>query len=127
MNAIQLITVAVLTDASGDSSATINPQPGRFLQMRYVPDGTAPLDTGTDIDLTGATTGFVYLNHDNIGTSAYDRAVRYPTSALDGSASLYAATGEPVEDFGYVGGESLTFTVANGGNAKSGTFYFWFG
>ena len=127
MDSINLVTVAVTTDASGDFSATLNAAPGRFLQMQYTPDGSSPLDTGADIDLAGTTSGFVYLNHDNIGTTAYAKSIRYPVSALDGSASLYAGAGEPVEDYGYVGGESLTFTVASGGNAKAGTFYFWFG
>lgn len=127
MSNIQLITVAATTDGDGDYTTTLHVQSGRLLQMRYVPDGTSPLATGADIDLVGATTGFVYINQDNIGTSAYDMSPRVATSANDGSASLFAAAGEPVEAVAYVCGEPLTFTVSNGGDTKSGTFYFWIG
>lgn len=123
----QMISVAVATDGSGAFSKTIQPSGGRFLQMRYVPDGSSPLDTGSDIDLAGATSGYVYLNQDNIGTSAYELAPRQATSDETGAALLYAAAGEAVTDFIYLAGEPLTFTVANGGDTKSGTFYFWFG
>lgn len=123
----QLITVSVTTDASGDYSKVLQPRPGRLLQVRYVPDDSTPLDTGADIDLVGTTSGFIYINQDNIGTSAYSISPRVATHGVDGTASLYAAGGEPVEDFAYLGGESLTFTVANGGNVLSGTFFLWFG
>lgn len=124
---VQLITVSVTTDASGDFSATITPQGGRLLQYRYVPNGSSPLDTGTDIDLVGATTGVVLVNQDDIGTSAFTKAPRQATHDATGAASLYASGGEPVEGYIFTGGEPLSFTVANGGNALSGTFYFWFG
>jgi hypothetical protein len=124
---VQLITVAITTDASGDFSKDIQPQSGRLLQCRYVPDGVSPLDTGADLDIVGATTGFVYVNQDDIGTSAFTKAPRQPTHDATGAASLYAATGEPVEDHMFVGGEALTVTIANGGNTLSGNLYLWIG
>lgn len=124
---IQMIAVAAATNGSGAYSKTLQPAPGRLLQMRYVPDGSTPLDTGADITLTGATSGYVYLNQANIGTSAYELAPRQATSDETGAALLYAAAGEAVTDFLYLAGEPLTFAVANGGSAKAGTFYFWFG
>lgn len=127
MNVPRLFTVAVLTSAGGAFTTNLEGAVGRLLQYRYVPHASTPLDTNVDIDLVGATTGFIYINQDNIGTSAFEKAPRKPTHDELGVASLYAAAGEPVEDFPYAGGESLTFTVANGGNAKAGTFYFWFG
>jgi hypothetical protein len=122
-----LITVPVVTNASGAFSTTLNVPQSRLVQYRYVPDATNPLDTGADIDLTGATSGFVYINQDDIGTSAFSKSPRYPTHDLAGAASLYAAGGEPVEGYGWCGPEPLTFAVANGGNVLRGTFYFWFG
>lgn len=127
MNNATLVTVAVLTSAGGAFSTPIVAPRGRLLQYRYVPDGSNPLDTGADIDLAGATTGFVYINQDNIGTSAFQKLPRHATHDETGVASLYAAAGEPVEGCMHCGGEQLTFTVANGGNAKRGTFFFWFG
>lgn len=124
---IQLITVSVTTDASGDYSATIQPAGARLLQYRYVPDGTTPLATDADLDVVGATTGLIFVDQDNIGTAAFTKAPRQATHDVTGAASLYAETGEPVEDYVWVGGEPLTVTVSNGGSAASGTFYFWFG
>jgi hypothetical protein len=124
---IQLIAVAVTTNASGAFSKVIQPSSGRLLQYRYVPDGTSPLDTGADLDVVGTTTGFVYVNQDNIGTSAFSKLPRMATHDETGTASLYAAGGEPVEDKMAVGGETMTVTIANGGNTLRGTFYFWFG
>lgn len=124
---VQLIVVPVVTSAGGDFSKVIQPSSGRLLQYRYVPNGGSPLDTGADLDVVGTTSGFVYVNQDNIGTSAFSKAPRMPTHDETGAASLYAAGGEPVEDHMAVGGESLTVTIAQGGNALRGTLYFWFG
>ena len=122
-----LHTVSVTTDASGDASKTITGARGRLLQYRYVKPGANELATGADIDLVGAITGIVLIGQDDIGTSSFTKAPRQATHDTTGAASLYAAAGEPVEDYIWVHGEDLTFTVAQGGNAKSGTFYFWFG
>lgn len=123
---MSLHTVEVTTDASGDFSTVIRGVRGRFKQMRYVPDGTNPLDTGADLDVVGSKSGLVLVNQDNIGTSAYTIAPRQPTHDATGAASLYAAAGEPVEAEIYVHGEDLDFTIASGGDTLSGTFYFWF-
>jgi hypothetical protein len=123
---MQMITVPVTTDAGGDFETTLRGHWGAFLQARYIPDATNPLDTGTDVDLVGATTGLVLLDIATLGTSAATFAPRQATHGVDGSASLYAAAGEPVEDYVTVYGEDLTFTIANGGNTLSGTFYLWF-
>lgn len=118
-------TIAIATDGSGDFTTTIRGAgPGRFLQWRYIPN---TMDTGADMDLVGATTGVVLINMDNLGTSNFTKCARQPTSDVLGAASLYAAAGEPVEDFIYIGVEDLTLTVAQGGASKAGTLYLWFG
>lgn len=114
----------ILTDASGDWTQTISPRAGQFRQYRYVPDATSALDTGADLDIAGAQSGFVYANQDNIGTSAFQKVPRYATSDETGTASLYAAAGEPVEGVMSVA-EPITATIANGGNAKKGVLYVW--
>jgi hypothetical protein len=93
-------------------------------QYRYVPHASTPVDTGGDLDMVGAQTGFVYINQDNIGTSAFQKVPRYATHDETGTASLYAAGGEPVEGLMMVA-EALTATIASGGDAKKGTLYVW--
>lgn len=122
MSEPQVITVSVTTDASGDASKTTPRVNGRILHYRYVPAASNELDTGADLDIVGAVTGIVIANQDNIGTSAFTKCPRQPTHDATGAASLYAAAGEPVEDYMWVN-EPLTLTIASGGNAKSGTFY----
>jgi hypothetical protein len=124
---ISLHTVAITTDGSGDYTQATCDIAGAILQYRYVPDGTSPLATGADLDIVGSTTGLVVVNQDNIGTSAFTKAPRQATHDDTGAASLYAAAGEPVESFIYVCGESLTVTIAEGGDTKSGTLYLWTG
>lgn len=114
----------ILTSASGAWTQTIATKHGKFMQYRYVPDGTSPLDTNGDLDITGAQSGFVYANQDNIGTSAFQKLPRYATADETGAASLYAAGGEPVEGVMAVA-EPITATIANGGNALKGVLYIW--
>lgn len=121
-------TIAVTTDSAGAFTGfTAGKVSGRVLQYRYVPDGTSPLDTGADLDITGEDTGVVVANQDNIGTSAFTKAPRQATHDETGAASLYAAAGEPVEDYIAVHGERLKLVIASGGNVKSGTFHIWIG
>jgi hypothetical protein len=122
---VNIVTIPVVTSAGG--AFTIELTVSGFLQQyRYVPDGGTPLDTGADVTLVGKTSGFSYLNLVNIGTTAFQRLPRHATSDEQGVASLYAVAGEPIEDRMYSGPEILTFTVAQGGATKLGTFYLWF-
>jgi len=114
----------ILTATGGAWSQTITPRPGHLRQYRYVPHASTPVDTGGDLDLVGAQTGFVYINQDNIGTTAFQKVPRYATSDETGTASLFAAAGEPVEGVMAVA-EPLTATIASGGDAKKGTLYVW--
>ena len=122
---VTVVTIPVTVSAGGAFTVEINVS-GFLHQIRYVPDGTNPLDTGADVTLVGKTTGFSYLNLANIGTSAFQKLPRYATTDEQGVASLYAAAGEPVEDRMWAGPEILTFTIAQGGTSKLGTFYLWF-
>jgi hypothetical protein len=120
---MQRHVIPVTTDASGDFTGYTPNVSGRVLQVRYVPDGTSPLDTGADLDITGETSGVVVANHDNIGTSAFTRVYRQKTHSETGAELLYAASGEPVEEYVYLVGERLKLVIAQGGEAKSGTFH----
>ena len=114
----------ILTNASGAWSATISPKAGKLTQYRYVPHASTPVDTNGDLDVVGAQTGFVYVNQDNIGTTAFQKLPRYATHDETGTASLYAAGGEPVEGLMSVA-EPITASIVNGASTKSGTLYLW--
>lgn len=116
--------INILTNSSGAFSQTFHPRAGHFRQYRYVPDATTPLDTGADLDVAGAHSGFVYVNQDNIGTTAFQKLPRYATADETGTASLYAAGGEPVEGVMAVA-EPITVTIANGASTKKGVLYIW--
>jgi hypothetical protein len=119
---------AVTTNASGAatvySDAICN---GVVHQVRYVPHGSTPLDTGADVDLTGEVSGLVVLDQDNIGTAAYTVAPRQATHTTAAVAALYAAGGTAVLAPVAVAGERLKLVVASGGDTKSGTYYVWVG
>lgn len=112
-------TIPVTTDASGDFTTTKR-MAGLFLQLRYIPDGSSPLDTGADLDIVEDDTGIVVANHDDIGTSAFTRVYRQLISAIDGTEST------TVYDYIALSGQT-TLTIANGGNTLSGTFYIYMG
>jgi hypothetical protein len=116
--------LTLTVNSSGDATVyTAEPVTGRVLQLRYVPDGTAPLDTGADVAITGEVTGVAIATLTDIGTSAFTKVPRQATHGVDGSASLYAAAGEPVEEPVYLAGERVKVIVAQGGNAKTGTLF----
>lgn len=125
---VKLYTIAVTTNTSGAYTGyTDDPINGPVLQIRYVPDGSNALDTGSDLDIVGESTGIVVSNKDNIGTSAFTVAPRQATHDNLHAASLYAAGGEPVEDYIFICGERLKLDIAQGGDTKEGTFYIWVG
>lgn len=122
-----LHTIDITTDAAGDFSAATVDIEGAILQMRYVKAAANDLDANWDLTIAGTKTGLPIAAIVNITAATQGWAPRQATHATDGTASLYAAAGEPVEAPIYVGGESLTVTVADGGNVQSGTLYIWTG
>jgi hypothetical protein len=101
---------------------------GHVSRIRYVPDGSTPLDTGADLTITEDATGAAILIAANIGTTAVEWNPRPPTHAQgDGAALLYAGAGQPV---GSANGapvfqSRIKVVVAQGGNTKLGTLYVW--
>lgn len=124
---VERIEIAVTTDASGDFTGYSGVVQGRVLQIRYIPDGSSPLDTGADVTITAEDSGVVVLNQANIGTSAYTVAPRQASHDTAGAASLYAAGGEPVETPILVAQERIKLVVANGGDTLSGVFHLYVG
>ena len=113
-------TVSVTTAADGSATAytptTVN---GRILSIQYV---KTDFDNGVDFTITTETTGQGLWTDTNVNASE-TVCPRQPTHDAVGAASLYAAGGEPVEDFIYVADERVKIVIAQGGNVKTGTFY----
>lgn len=119
----QRISIAVTTDASGNATAFSNEVlTGRIINVIYVPDGTIPYANTVDLVMTGEVSGVGILTQSNL-SGAFTSAPRQPTHGnADGSASLYAAAGTAVNDHVYIANERIKITLAQGGNAKTGTF-----
>ena len=111
-------TVALTTDASGDVTGYTNTVTGRVIAVIYTKDDFA---AGVDFTITSETTGQNIWTESDVNASK-TVAPRQPTHDRAGVASLYAAAGEPVEDHIYVALERIKIVVAQGGNAKSGSF-----
>lgn len=122
MSKNELIRVPIVTDALGAFTYDTGPVNGTIDWYRYVP-GASGLDVNWDLDIVGKISGVVVANHDNLAVTAATFAPRQATHAIDGSASLYAGAGEPVEDKIGIADEQLTVTIAQGGNVKSGTLF----
>lgn len=119
MSNLRRETVTITTDASGDGTGYTGTVTGTIRSIRYVKTDYA---TGVDMTITGETTGIAIVtltNYDASGT-VYPRAATHDTT---GAASLYAAGGTAVNDHIPVVNERVKIVVAQGGNAKTGTFY----
>ncbi len=113
-------------DASGNATVYSDRlATGVVAQIRYVPDGTSPLDTGADLTITGEVSGLPIATLTNIGTSATGWAPRQATHSTAGAAALYAAAGTAVNDRIAIAGERIKVAVAQGGVSKTGTLYIW--
>lgn len=119
MSYVERHVVEVTTDENGDAEAYTPVVTGRIHTIAYVKDDFAD---GVDFTITAEATGETIWDEDNVNASAV-RAPRQATHATDGTASLYAGGGEPVEDYVAVAKDRVKIVVANGGNAKSGTFH----
>jgi hypothetical protein len=88
--------VPVTTSAGGAATGYTPTVDGKVQAIRYVPDGTSPLDTDADITVTGEASGIPILSATNIGTSATQWYPRAPIVDSSNAAGLYAAGGEAV-------------------------------
>ena len=113
-----------LTVSAGGAATVYTSEPvnGRVLQLRYVPDGTSPLDTGADLTITGEVTGVAIATLTNIGTSALTKVPRQATHGVTGTALVYASTDAVAEPV-YLAGERIKVVVAQGGTSKIGTLF----
>lgn len=113
-------TVSVTTASDGSATAyTDKAVTGRVLSIQYVKTDYA---NGVDFAITSETTGQGLWTESNVNASAI-RCPRQPTHDAVGVASLFAAAGEPVEDYIFLANERVKIVLAQGGDTKSGTFY----
>ena len=111
--------VTITTDAGGDGTGYTPVITGRIQAIHYAKTDYA---AGVDFTITAEATGETIWTESNVNASA-TRAPRQATHATDGTASLYAAAGEPVEDYIAVAEDRVKIVVAQGGDTKSGTFH----
>lgn len=112
-------TVTVTTDADGDAVAyTDRPVTGEIVNVIYAKTDFA--DT-VDFEVTLEDSGLSVWDEDNV-TASKTVAPMQPAHSQAGAALLYADSGEPVTRPIYAATERVKFTIAGGGNTKSGTF-----
>ena len=115
-------TVTVTTDGTGVATAhTSGPVlKGRVRLIAYTKVDFA---NGVDFTITTEDTGQNLWVEQNVNASK-TISPRQATHAIDGTASLYVALGEPAEDHILVVNERIKIVIAQGGSETSGTFEF---
>jgi hypothetical protein len=113
-------SVVVTTAADGSAAVNTVALRGRLVSIHYVKDDFAD---GVDFDLVSDQTGQVLWDEDDVNASK-TVAPRQPIHTTGGVAAVYAGAGEPVLDYIRLCEESVLITIADGGNATSGTFVF---
>lgn len=116
---IRRFVVSATVDASGDAEVYSPVIRGKIVSIRYVKTDFAD---GVDFVITGETSGQTLWSEEAVNASA-TRHPRAPTHSTAGTAAVYAADGEAVNDMIALADERIKIVVGDGGNAKSGTFH----
>ena len=111
--------VTLTTNSSGAATGYTPVITGRIISIQYVKDDFA---TGVDFAITLEATGQGLWSQSDVNASA-TVAPRQPTHDNAGAASLYASTGEPVEDYIVAVEDRVKIAITNGGDTKGGTFH----
>jgi hypothetical protein len=115
------VSATVTTDSKGAGTGyTEFLEFGRVDTIRYVKNNFAD---GQTITVTNDDTGDTIWTESAVNASA-TRRPRGATHTTAGAAAVYAAAGEPVLDKIPICNTRIKIVVANGGDSKSGTFYF---
>ena len=111
------VSVAVVTDESGEAVVYTPALNGMIRSVRYVKPDSGGLDNDSDIDIVTDKGAVVVWDKDNLATSA----VIYPmVPAQDNKGADVAGSYAPIP----VCDERIKITVAKGGDAGAGTFEF---
>lgn len=121
------ITMTVTTAADGTATALSAVRvSGEIHQIEYVKDtasaGANAYANGVDFTITGNKTGVNLWTQADVNASAVV-APRQPTHSQAGVASLYAAGGTGVQSRVALANDQIRIAIAQGGNAKVGTFH----
>lgn len=114
--------VTLTTAADGTVTGYTPRTSGKIHQIEYVKDGVNGFANGVDFTVTGEATGVGIWAESDVNASAV-RSPRLATHTPAGAASLYAAGGTPVQDKIGLANDRVKIAVAQGGNAKVGTFH----
>jgi len=111
--------VTVTTAADGTATAYSPRLAGKIHQIEYVKTDFA---NGVDFTITGEATGVNLWTESDVNASAV-RAPRQATHSQVGAAALFAAGGTAVQDRVALASDRVKIVIAQGGNAKTGTFH----
>lgn len=114
----EIHTVTLTTNSSGVVTGYTPVVTGKVFSVIYIKDNWA---SGVDFTITTETTAQGLWTESDVNASTAV-APRQPTHDAIGAASLYAAAGEPVEDYIYAVNERIKIAIASGGNVRDGTF-----
>lgn len=111
--------VTLTTAADGTVTGYTPRVAGVLHSIRYVKGDFAD---GVDFTITSEATGETLWTESDVNASksCYPRAATHSNA---GVAALYAAGGVAVLDKIALGGDRVKIAIAQGGNAKSGTFH----
>lgn len=116
------LRVPITTAADGTATAYSARFSGKIHQIEYVKDGANGFANGVDFTITGEKTGIGLWAQNDVNATAVV-APRQPTHTQLGAAALYAAGGTAVQDKIALGNDRVKIVIAQGGNAKAGTFH----
>lgn len=111
--------VTITTAADGTATGYSPVISGEIMQIEYVKNDFA---NGVDFTITGEDTGIGIWTQADVNASAVV-APRQPTHSQAGVAALYAASGTGVLAPIAIARDRVKIAIAQGGNAKSGTFH----
>lgn len=111
--------VTVTTAADGSATAYTPRLSGKLNAVHYVKTDFAD---GVDFTITSEATGQGIWTDTNVNASEIVQP-RAPTHDQAGAALLYASGGTAVADRLALANDRVKIVIAQGGNAKSGTFH----
>lgn len=113
------IKVNVNTAADGTATAYSPRLSGKIDSLAYL---KTDFVDGVDFTITTELGGEQVWVESNVNAATVRRP-RAPVHSQAGVAALYAAGGTAILDRIGIGNDRLKFVIAQGGNAKSGSFY----
>lgn len=115
---IRKFTVPAVTDGSGNATVYSPYLSGIIEAIQYVKTDFAD---GVDFTITSEATGETIWTQSDVN-AAVIKHPRAATHSTAGVASLYASGGVAVNDRIALGRDRVKIAIAQGGNAKSGSF-----